>query len=184
MRAPQALALAALLALAGCGDENRTQVEATPSIERIATSANDTTAPPAPAAEAPLPVPPVPASAPPPLPLAFAPAGEGGVSGSGTLKATGGATEYSARLRGVPAGATFSGAVRAGSCARVGPTIAWLVPASAGPEGTGSASGDIPVPLDSLVRTPHVVVYGPGGRPATCAPVPSRPPMPVDTTAS
>ncbi|MEW5929885.1 MAG: hypothetical protein AB1941_20725 [Gemmatimonadota bacterium] len=181
------LALVALLA--GCGDEDRTQTEYTPSNDRTSTSADDTTAVPAR-------VVPWPDTAPAALPpqvtlgLALAPLGGETVRGSGRVAAAGMATSISVALAQAVGGATYEGAVRQGSCARVGPTVASLVPASTDSLGAGQAASDVPVPIDSLTGSPHVVVYGRGGRPEACGPVGGAaaartpaPPPPPDTTA-
>ena len=176
---PRTAFLGVLLALAGCGDEDRTQTEYTPSNDRTATSTDDSIAVPGRA------VPGVVDTLPDPLPpqgataVVLTPLGGSPVRGSGQLAAVGTATAVSVRLAQGAAGATYEGAIRQGVCARVGPAVAPLVPATADSLGNGAAASDIPVPLDSLTRRPHVVVYGRGGRPETCGAVGGAPPPPL-----
>ena len=44
-----------------------------------------------------------------------------------------------------------------------------LFPVSADSLGAGRAISDLPLAIDSLTGKPHVIVYGRGGRPETCA---------------
>lgn len=167
---PHFRTLALLFLLAGCGDEDRTQTGYTPSNDRTSTSADDTTAVPARAVAWPDTAP---AALPPQdtLGLALAPLGDARVRGSGEVAAVGMATSISVTLAQAVGGATYEGAVRQGVCARIGPSVASLVPASADSLGSGRASSDVPVPVDSLTGKPHVVVYGRGGRPEACGPL-------------
>jgi hypothetical protein len=164
---------AALLILAACGDEDRAQTEYTPSNDRTSTSADDSTLVPARVVA----IPDTAEKAPPAqvtLPLALARLGRGLVQGSGEVAAVGKSTSISVALaRGAP-GATYEGAVRQGDCAKMGSHIASLFPVSADSLGNGRASSDIPVPIDSLTKGRHVVVYGRGGRPEVCGPVSPR----------
>lgn len=185
---PHVRTLALLFLLAGCGDEDRTQTGYIPSVDKTSTSTDDTTAVPARAVAWPDTAP---AALPPQdtLGLALAPLGDAAVRGSGRVAAAGMATSISVALAGAAGGATYEGAVRQGVCARIGPVVASLIPASADSLGSGQASSDVPVPVDSLTGSPHVVVYGRGGRPEACGPVggaaaPARaaaPPPPPDT---
>ena len=167
---PHFRTLALLFLLAGCGDEDRTQTGYTPSNDRTSTSSDDTTAVPARAVA-------WPDTAPAPLPpqdtlgLALAPLGSAAVRGSGRVAAVGMGTSISVVLAQAAGGATYEGAVRQGNCGRIGPSVAALVPATADTLGAGQASSDVPVPIDSLTGSPHVVVYGRGGRPEACGPV-------------
>jgi hypothetical protein len=171
---PHFRALALLFLLAACGDEDRTQTGYTPSNDRTSTSSDDTTAMPARAVPWPdtAPVPPPPQDT---LGLALAPLGDARVRGSGQVAAVGRATAVSVTLAQAVGGATYEGAVRQGMCARIGPAVASLVPATADTLGAGRASSDVSVPIDSLTGRPHVVVYGRGGRPEACAPIGGAP---------
>ncbi|HEX2191347.1 MAG TPA: hypothetical protein VHG51_20720, partial [Longimicrobiaceae bacterium] len=91
--------------------------------------------------------------------------------GSGRAATAGRGASVSVALSGGAPGITYDGAVRLGVCARVGPTVAPLHPVSADSLGRGAAASDLPFPVDSLLRAPHVVVYGRGGRPEACGPV-------------
>jgi hypothetical protein len=77
------------------------------------------------------------------------------------------------RLAGGSSHSSYEGAIRLGSCSSMGATVASLNPATADSLGAGRAQTDVPIRMDSLVSTPMVVVYGVGGRPATCGPLPS-----------
>ena len=172
----------ALLLSAACGDEDRTQTEFTASIDKTSTSADDTAAVPARAVPVPdtaeRPAPPQVAAA-----IELAPLGSGTVRGSGQVKAVGKATSVSVALSQAIAGATYEGAIRQGGCQAMGPNVGSLYPVSADSLGNGRASSDVPVPIDSLTARPHVIVYGRGGRPETCAQIgpPSTTPPPPAT---
>ncbi|HEX2205637.1 MAG TPA: hypothetical protein VHG91_20160 [Longimicrobium sp.] len=184
---------AALLALAGCGDEDRTQTDYTASIDKASTSADDTAATVAPA----IPLSDtLPRKAPPQdtFALALAPVGSARSRGGGRVAAAGKATSISVALTGAVGGATYEGSVRQGRCGATGAAVASLFPVSADSLGSGQASSDVPVPADSLTEAPHVVVYGRGGRTELCgelrasAPPPPAPrpapSPPLDTTAA
>lgn len=183
---PRTGLLVVLLALSGCGDEDQTQTEYTPSNDRTATSTDDSTAVPARA------VPGVADTLIDPLPprgtasVALVPLRPNAVRGNGLLASAGGGTSVSVALSGGAAGATYEGAVRQGVCARIGSAVASLVPATADSLGNGQAASDVLVPLDSLTGAPHVVVYGRGGRPEACGAVGARaaPPPPDTAPAS
>jgi hypothetical protein len=161
------LLAALLLALAACGDEDRTQTRYTPSADKNSTSADDTTAVPARAIQGPDTVP---KAAPPQdtFALALAPLRPAGLRGSGQAAAAGKATAISVTLAEGHPGASYAGAVRRGVCGAMGAEVASLNPVSTDLRGRGQASSDIPVPVDSLTGSPHVMVYGPGGRPEAC----------------
>ena len=165
--------LLVLLALAACGDEDRTQTAYTPSNDKTSTGADDTTDVPARVVAIPDTAP---VAAPPQdtLPLALARLGNALVQGSGEVAAVGKSTSISVALSRGAGGATYEGSVRQGECARTGSTIASLIPVSADSLGNGRASSDVPVPIDSLTRGRHVVVYGRGGRSEVCGPISPR----------
>ena len=178
---PVPCSLLLLLLSAACGDEDRTQTEFTASIDKTSTSADDTAAVPARAV-------PVPDTleqpAPPQLTAGFAlaPLGRATLRGSGEVKAVGKASSVSVSValsQGI-AGTTYEGAIRQGGCAAMGPSVASLFPVSADSLGSGRAQSDVNVPIDSLTARPHVIVYGRGGRPETCAQIgpPSTTPPP------
>lgn len=153
-----------------CGAENRTPTHFTPSNDKTATSKNDTVAVPASA---------VPGRQLPPLPppgsrgsasLALASIDTAALRGAARLTGIGGLTTVTVSLAQGKGGITYEGAIRQGVCQRMGATVASLHPISADSlSGAGAASTDVPVPLDSLLSRAHVVVYGKGGRPETCA---------------
>jgi hypothetical protein len=170
--------LALLLSLWACGDEDRTQTEFTASIDKTSTSADDTAAVVAPAVPRPdtlaRPAPPQDTFA-----IALAPLGRGTARGTGQVAAAGNAASISVALSQGTRGATYEGAVRQGVCSAMGASVASLHPVSTDSMGAGRASSDVPVSVDSLRKKPHVVVYGPGGRPEVCGPVrPGAPPPP------
>jgi hypothetical protein len=167
-----------LLLLSACGDEDRTQTDYTASLDKASTSSDDTAAAPAraaPGVEDTLPSPARPAAI---ASLALQPVVGDSVTGTGQAKSVGNATSVSVALAHGASGTSYAGAVRQGVCLRPGTTIASLVPATTDSLGRGQASSDIPVPLDSLLRRPHVVVYGAGGRVQTCAALSGRAPTP------
>jgi len=166
---PRTALLAALIALAACGDEDRTPRDYTASIDKTSTSADDTAATPAPVIADPADTAAKPAPPQVTIPLFLDPLGRSTARGSGEAKAVGKSTSISVDLARAVAGATYEGAVRQGSCAGAGSTIASLHPVTADSLGTGRASSDVSLPIDSLTKQPHVVVYGRGGRPETCA---------------
>jgi hypothetical protein len=172
---------AALLVLAACGEEDRTQTEYTASNDKASTALDDSVARPARA----VPVPDTQPQADPPqntYAITLAPLGKATARGSGQVAAVGKATSISVTLTQTARGSTYEGAVRQGVCAAMGATVASLFPVSADSLGSGQASSDVNVPIDSLTARPHVVVYGRGGRPEACAAIPSRtapPPLPA-----
>lgn len=173
------IVLACILVLAACGDEDRTQTEFTASIDKTSTSADDSAAPPARA----VPVPDTAEQPPPPqgtAAISLAPLGRATVRGSGQVKAAGKASSISVALSQGIAGVTYEGAIRQGGCAAMGPNVASLYPVTADSLGSGRTSSDVPLPIDSLTSKPHVIVYGRGGRPETCAQIgpPSTTPPP------
>lgn len=166
---PRILGLAALLALAACGDEDTTPQHFTASIDKVSTSADDEPATPArvvpnPADTMVKPLPPQVT-----IPISLAPFGSATARGSGEVKAVGRSTSIDVSLAQAIAGATYEGAVRQGVCTGLGPNVASLIPVSADSLGAGRASSDVSVGIDSLTKAPHVVVYGRGGRPEVCA---------------
>ncbi|HEU4882224.1 MAG TPA: hypothetical protein VFT45_08270 [Longimicrobium sp.] len=176
---PVPCSLAVLLLAAACGDEDRTQTEFTASIDKTSTSADDTAAVPGRA----VPVPDTLQQPPPPqgtAAIALAPLGRATLRGSGEVKAVGKATSVSVALSQGIAGVTYEGAIRQGGCAAMGPSVASLFPVSADSLGSGRAQSDVNLPIDSLTAKPHVIVYGRGGRPETCAQIgpPSATPPP------
>ena len=173
--------MAALVVLAACGEEDRTQTDYTPSNDKSRTSADDTAARPARA----VPVPDtLPIASPPQgsFAVALAPLGRATARGSGEVAAVGKATSISVTLAQAARGSTYEGAVRQGVCAAMGAGVASLYPVSADSLGSGQASSDVNLPIDSLTSAPHVIVYGRGGRPEACAAIPSSAPSPPDTT--
>ena len=190
---PYSLLLA--LALAACGDEDKTQTEYTASNDKSSTSADDTASQPAAIvrfADS------LPHKAPPQVtvPITLAPLGAATARGTGQVKAVGKSTSVSVTLAQAVAGATYEGAVRQGGCQAMGPAVGSLFPVSADSLGAGRATSGLPIAIDSLTGKPHVIVYGRGGRPETCAaigppsttpPPPPSPPQPqnmpyADTT--
>lgn len=167
----------ALAALAGCGDEDGASDQYTSSVEKHRTAADDSVIVPARAV-------PVDTTLDPPPPqaafaIALGPLPGHALRGTGRVAAVGKETAVSVALeRGMP-GHSYAGAVRQGDCSAIGPSVGSLNPVSAGGTGRGGAASSVPVPVDSITRSPHVVVYGPGGRPETCAPIAPAAPPPV-----
>jgi len=182
--------LLVMMALAACGDEDRTQTDYTASADKNSTSADDSAATPAPAAPA------ADDTAPRPLPpqisfaVALSPLAPGAaVRGASQAKALAASTSIATTLAGAIAGATYEGAIRQGACNHMGATIASLIPATADSLGAARSSSDIAISADSLTKRAHVIVYGRAGRPEICGPVPggatgplaAPPPPPPDT---
>lgn len=166
--------LVLLVSAAACGDEDLNPAHFTASNDRAST-AGDSALTPAPAA----PVPDtLPWKAPPQdtFAITLAPLPHARARGTGQVAAAGKATAISVTLSQAVWGQTYEGAVRQGACDAMGPQVAALVPVSADSLGGGSAASDIPVPVDSLTKKPHVVVFGRGGRGEACAPIPARTP--------
>jgi hypothetical protein len=167
-----------LLALAACGDEDRTQTEYTPANDYTRTSADDQPSVPAPATAVPDTTP-VPAPPQGRVAIALAPLGHSTVRGTGEVAAAGKATSISVTLTEGVRGATYEGAVRQGRCNAMGASVASLVPVTADSAmRRGQAASDVNVPIDSLTGAPHVVVYGRGGRPEACASIGGPPAIP------
>lgn len=168
---PAARVTAALILLAACGEEDRTPMTYTPSNDKIALSSDDLSPPLVPvAAEVPDTAVPHPVSA--TVAVALAPLGNETLAGAVRLIASGGATSVRTGLVGGKAGITYAGSIRHGECRKTGSTVASLVPVTADAAGVGRSTSDVPVPLDSLSKVPHVLVYGPGGRSETCGSIP------------
>lgn len=179
------LGLVVLLSgLVACGDENRTPTHFTPSSDKNATSGNDTTIKPAPAVPGGL-LPPM-KSVPPQdtAVLTLAAVDTSTLRGSAQLAAFGRMTSVSVTIAQGHVGTTYEGAIRQGSCGRMGPTVTSLNPVSADSLGTGAVATDVSVPIDSLLGSRHVVVYGKGGRPQMCGAVGSPATPPRDTARS
>lgn len=173
--------------LSACGDENRTPTHFTPSNDKTSTSSNDTTARPAPAVPGAIEPPRQPTPPPASAAVSLVPLDTSSLRGSGRLAGFGRMTSVAVRLTQGKQGFTYDGAVRQGACTRLGATVASLNPVSADSLGLGAAATDVSVPIDSLLSGRHVVVYGHGGRPQTCAdlgrPAPGDPaPLPPGTT--
>jgi hypothetical protein len=181
---PYALLALLPIVLAACGDEDRTQTGYTASLDKTSTSSDDTTTVPARAApgiEDTLPAPPHPPRA---AALTLSPLVSDSGAGTGDARSVGNATAVRVALTHGASGVSYAGAIREGGCARMGSTVASLIPATADSLGRAQAASDVPIPLDSLMGTPHVVVYGAGGRPQSCGPIPgSGAAPPADTAA-
>jgi hypothetical protein len=161
------LLLLAAQGLGRCYDEDRSPTEYTAAAEKSSTSSNDTTTAPAPV------VPGVSDTTSDPLPppraatVALSPLGQG-LRGTAQLRSSGTATLVFASLSQGKASTSYDGAIRQGRCARMGANVAPLLPVTADSLGGGRAASDVPVPIDSLLGSPHVLVYGKGGRPEAC----------------
>lgn len=189
-----------LLLMAGpglgrCYDEDRSPTEYTAAAEKSSTSSNDTTSAPASVVPGvtdttsdPLPPPRAAAVVLTPLgqgpggtPLLLAPMAER-VRGTAQLRSAGGGSLVLTTLAQGKASTTYDGAIRQGRCTRLGANVASLLPVTVDSLGGGRAASDVPVPMDSLLGRPHVLVYGKGGRPESCAdlsaPAPAPPPPP------
>jgi hypothetical protein len=165
------LLLAVFLPLGvGCGEEDSTLARFTPSAEKNALARDDTTPALKEVAIAGL----RPARHRGPAGVlvgSFTAYPGSSAAGAATLAAAGEQTRVDVRLSGGQPAAHYEGAIRRGTCTRVGARVAGLNAVSADPSGSGRAFTDAAVPVDSLAHSPHVLVYGRGGRPETCAPV-------------
>ena len=173
-----------LLGLAACGDEDRTQTDYTASNEKTSTSRDERPAVPAPAAPGAndtsvLPLPPAGS-----IGLSLRPLGGDSSGGAARLRAQGRRTVYSVQLSRAAAGHAYAGEIRLGVCAQPGPSLTSLNPAVVDSAGRGAAAGDVAVPLDSLLSSAHVLVYGRGGRPEACGEIRPGAPAPAPTADS
>ena len=161
------IAGAALLLAAACGDEDGASNQYTSSVEKHSTSADDIAVAPAPA----VPVDTAPDAPPPQVAFAItlAPLPGNALRGTGQVAAAGKETAVSVTLEQGKPGTTYAGSIRRGVCSALGADVGSLNPVSVAGQGRGAASSSVSVPIDSLAAAPHVVVYGPGGRPETCA---------------
>lgn len=133
----------------------------------------------------------VPATKPPvagePLP-AVAPAGAGEITGA--LRPVGGSS-VEGQWKMVPTSndtriavlltsndrATYPGHIHSGSCDRIGEAVAPLQPVTTelGPEASNWVTSNVEIPMYTLVKGDHVIVYradGPTGAPVVCGHVP------------
>lgn len=159
-----------VLAFVACGEEDVTPERYTPAVEKKALAADDITPELSEIATAGLRPPRRHAPA---TSLGGSFTGYSGalLSGSAVLAAAGAQTRIDVRLTGGARNGHYEGAVRRGGCERIGPRLAALNPVSVDSVGAGRAVTLVPVPIDSLGASPHVLVFGRGGRPEACAPV-------------
>jgi hypothetical protein len=153
--------------LAACREEQRTPTTFTQSTEQTATHAGDTAVIAAPVIANPRDTLPVPPGSNAVIRLALAPITRVQLHGSAILKGLPNATSFDVTLQAANGG-TMSGNVRLGTCENPGPSVASLNPVSIDSLGSGRAAGDFPIPIDSLIARPHVIVFGAGLRPEAC----------------
>lgn len=167
--------LPALVALLAC-DVDHTASDYTQSNNKVATSANDALIELAPVVEprspATLPTTPAPL---PELSLAMAPLAGGTLRGTARLAAFGEMTSIAATLSEGSSPTSYQGSLRMGSCDAIGTTLGSLVPITTDSTGSGAGVSYAEIPMDSLVRGSHVIVYGKSGRPESCATIGSTP---------
>lgn len=163
-----------LFFLVACGGEERARTGTTTARDTLTSPLNDTVAALAPVTPA------VPDTAARPMPprmvstVPLLPAGQLEARGIAQLAAVGHATSVAASLTGAHAGVSYAGDIRGGNCRQIGSRVASLHPVTADSLGAGRASTNISVPMDSLLKVPHVVVYGQGGRAELCGEMPSQ----------
>ena len=116
--------------------------------------------------------------------LSLRPLGGDSSGGAARLRAQGRRTVYSVQLSRAAAGHAYAGEIRLGVCAQPGPSLTSLNPAVVDSAGRGAAAGDVAVPLDSLLSSAHVLVYGRGGRPEVCGEIRPGAPAPAPTADS
>lgn len=165
---PARLLILGLPLLLGCGEADSTPERFTTAVEKNVLASDDT-APPLTGIAAAALRPPrrrAPAAG---LAASFLPYPGSHAGGSAALVSAGGQTRVDVRLSGGRPGIHYHGTIRRGRCQRVGARVASLNSVSADSLGSGRASTDAPVPIDSLAGEPHVLIYGRGGRPETCA---------------
>ena len=172
-----------LLSLAACGVEERARAGTSTARDTLTSPLNDTVA-----ALAPV-TPGAPDTAPKPVPprmvstIPLIPAGQLQASGAAQLASVGHSTSVLATLVGGQAGISYAGDIRGGHCRQIGSRVASLHPITADSLGTGKASTNVSVSMDSLLKVPHVVVYGQGGRAELCGQLPSQLPQPPSPAA-
>jgi hypothetical protein len=168
-----AVALLALALLAGCGDEDRTDTEATPANDRNAVATDDANPPLTEVArDRPDTIVRRPAPARLDLGLLTMPSAEETLTGTVEIAGKGRSSSVTVRLNQGTGRTSYDGAIRLGDCSQLGATVASLIPATLDSLGVGASQSDITIPMDSLVNTRMAVVYGRGGRPAACGAIP------------
>lgn len=173
---PNRRLLIALLLLGACGDINHTATDYTQSSSRLATAGNNVVprySPVAPGALPPTTGLPRRSAPPSVVSVALSPRPSRALRGSGRLESAGSSTLVQVELGAGASHTTYEGAVRRGNCDMIGSRVASLVPVSADSEGAGRSASLVTVPVTHLLKAPHVLVFGPGGRVEACGAVAS-----------
>lgn len=161
-------ALSLLVSIAACGEEDRTPFDYTPSVDRVATSGDDSTR----MAAVVSPVPPPTGTSPSPIVARFtaslAPPTERSLTGNANVLGRGKSASVTALLQGGDAGITYAGAIKQGTCDRIGSRLADLVPISVDSAHGGTSFSSVSVETEHLLERPHVVVFGRGGSAEVC----------------
>jgi hypothetical protein len=104
---------------------------------------------------------------------------ESGASGQAELRAIGESTEVRVILSGAGEG-VHQGHVHTGTCDAPGDVVAPLTPITTDASGAGEQTGEVAVPLATVMDGNHIILYhevgGEPGNPVACAPIPAQQP--------
>jgi hypothetical protein len=168
MKVPGWLALVTLL-LSACGEEDRTPLEFTPSLDRAATAADDA-APLLLRVTSPADTMPHPPGPPRTSTIVLTGAGPS-LAGEVVITSRSASSSLTARLTGGDAGVTYSGEVRQGTCVKPGGRVVTLNPVSADSAGVGSSYSDVSVGIAQLTGIPHLIAFRAPQSGAVCGPI-------------
>lgn len=163
MNATRLLALALLIGLAGCADDD-------PDMVVIEAEGDGMAMEPAPMPAAGMDQPPGGLGE----TLQLQPLRDSGVRGEVTIADRGQQTEIMVRLTGASANGQHPGHIHSGSCDAPGGVVQALEPISTDATGTGTMTTNVELAPQMVMDGQHIVVYhGTGGAPATCAGIPA-----------
>lgn len=98
-----------------------------------------------------------------------------GVGGEITITDRANQTEVMVRLTGTAPSGSHPGHIHSGTCENIGGVVQALEPIIADNTGTGTMTTTVNIPPMTLMSGNHVVVYhGDGGSPITCAAIPAH----------
>lgn len=109
----------------------------------------------------------------------LSPVGNSGVSGEANLTAQGQQTQVAVQLRGMQPNSVHAGHVHHGTCDSLGAPAAPLPDVTAGADEAGSATGTVPLEMNTVMNGQHVIAYherggqNPGA-PIVCGSIPAH----------
>jgi hypothetical protein len=173
MRATRLIAVAGLLALAGCkkgGDAGANGNEPSSG----AAPANSASV--APAANAPAPSPaPAAVNSGTQATIELATLNGSGITGEVSAVADGGTSTLTLKISGAPADSSVPGHIHYGRCAQPGNVTAPLTPIDVKKDGTGTSTTTVNIAMSTLMDGGHYVqVHKPDGTPAACGDLPKQ----------